>query len=245
MIRPLRRFAQSTIALLLTTGILSSMATVVLAQYVPPDRGLPGRREGGGTRGGCALTQPTLTALIPSQNFGLTVQEHPTFFWYVPQTNATTAEFVLMDGNQTVYETTIALPKTPGILQVSLPIDGTVPPLTIGKDYQWYFSIICNADDRSGDLLTRGWVQRQALTPDLAAKLAQVPVVDRSTAYAAAGIWYDAIATLADLKQSPSSAETQPSQLLKERWNTLLESVGLEAFADQPFIAEPTVLNQY
>jgi hypothetical protein len=237
MIRPLHRFAQPTLALLLTTGVFASMATTALAQYVPPDRGLPGRREGGGTRGGCALTQPTLTALIPSQNFGATVQEHPTFFWYVPQTNATTAEFVLMDGNQTVYETTIALPKTPGILRLSLPTDGTVPPLMIGKDYQWYFSIICNADDRSGDLLTRGWVQRQALTPDLAAKLAQVPVAERSTVYAEAGIWYDAIATLADLRQQPGSIGAQ-NQLLHDRWSNLLESVGLEAFADQPFIAE-------
>lgn len=239
MIRPLRRFTQPTVALLLTTALVSSMATLAVAQYVPPDRGLPGRREGGGTRGGCVLTQPTLTAMIPSQNFGATVEEYPTFFWYVPQTNATTAEFVLLDGNRTVYETTIDLPKTPGILRLNLPTDGSVPPLTIGKDYQWYFSIICNADDRSGDLLTRGWIQRQTKTSALATKLSQATVIDRSTIYAQAGIWYDAMKTLADLRQSQSSAGMQQSQLLSDRWHSLLESVGLEDFADQPFIEEP------
>lgn len=242
MIRPLRRFAQPAVALLLTTGILTSVATVAFAQYVPPNRGLPGRREGGGTRGGCIEAQPSLTALIPSQNFGTTVQPYPTFFWYIPQTTATTAEFVLMDGNQTLYETTIALPKTPGILPISLPGDGSVAPLTVGKDYQWYFSIVCNADDRSGDLLTRGWVQRQAVTPDLAAKLSQASAADRATVYAQAGIWYDAVATLANLQQPPLTPVALPQrQILSDRWSKLLESVGLGNFADQPFVAEPAI----
>ncbi|GAB4143253.1 MAG: hypothetical protein OHK0017_00390 [Patescibacteria group bacterium] len=33
----------------------------VLAEYIPPDRGVPGRREGGGTRGG---GKPTLKELV-------------------------------------------------------------------------------------------------------------------------------------------------------------------------------------
>ncbi|WP_088893390.1 DUF928 domain-containing protein [Leptolyngbya ohadii] len=237
MIRPLRHFAKPAAVVLLATGVLSSVATVALAQYVPPDRGLPGRREGGGTRGECILSQPTLTALIPSQNFGTTVKEYPSFFWYVPQTSATTAEFVLMDGNRIVYEKTIDLPRSPGILQVSLPQDGSVPPLTVGKDYQWYFSIICNADDRSGDLLTRGWVQRQALSPALATKLTQTPLAEHATVYAQAGIWYDAVEALADLRQQPvTPMGVRQSQLLSDRWNRLLGSVGLEGFANQPFI---------
>lgn len=240
MIRPLRCFAKPAAVLLLATGVLSSVATVALAQYVPPDRGLPGRREGGGTRGECIVSQPTLTALIPSQNFGTTVKEYPSFFWYVPQTSATTAEFVLMDGNRTVYKKTIALPRSPGILEVSLPQDGSVPPLTIGKDYQWFFSIVCNADDRSGDLLTRGWVQRQALSPSLATKLSQTPLADRAMVYAQAGIWYDAVEALADLQQSPTPAGIRQNARLSDRWNRLLGSVGLEGFANQPFIVSRT-----
>lgn len=228
------RFVRPAI-LLMATGLLLNSASIALAQYIPPDRGLPGRREGGGTRGGCLLNQPSLTALMPKTNFGYTVQAHPTFLWFIPQSSATTAEFVLWGENDTeIYRTMVQLPSEPGILRLSLPTDGSIPALEIGKDYRWSFAVVCDSEDRSGDLITEGWVQRKSLDPQLESQLAQATPLDRSTLYAQAGIWYEAISTLADLRQ------VQPGSLtVANRWRTLLSSVELGNLANQPMLNQP------
>lgn len=46
--------------------------------FTPPERGVPGRREGGGTRGiGCP---GSMTALIPESTMGRTASGQPAFF---------------------------------------------------------------------------------------------------------------------------------------------------------------------
>ena len=233
-LRHFSRFARPTL-LLLVTGLLLNSSPIALAQYVPPDRGLPGRREGGGTRGGCLLNQPSLTALMPKTNFGYTVQAQPTFLWFVPESTATTAEFILWSENDSeIYHTTIQLPTEAGIVRVSLPTDGSAPTLETGKDYRWSFAVVCDPEDRSGDLLTEGWVQRKDLDSQLESQLAQATPLDRSTLYAQAGVWYEAISTLADLRQAQPNNST-----VTNRWRTLLNSVELGEFVDQPILELP------
>jgi hypothetical protein len=235
----LNKLKQHTPALVLTVGIMGSMfsfasfASPALAQFTPPDNGMPGRREGGGTRGGCATQQPALTALIPKTNLGLTMQDYPTFFWYIPPNTAAAAEFVLLDQNNAeVYTAMVPLTHQAGVVQVSLPTDGTVPPLETGSLYHWYFSLICDPLDRSADQFTDGWVQRTHPSEALTQQLATAPDSAKFALYSEAGIWYDAIATLAALRQQqPENAE------FTQQWQTLLESVGLAAIADQPLAA--------
>lgn len=221
-------------SLLLSIGIVGSMVAVtlpILAQgFTPPDNGLPGRREGGGTRGGCAAQKPTLTALIPETNWGLTLQAYPTFFWYVPPNTATVAEFVLLDqANAEVYTAMMPLTNQAGVVKLSLPTDGSVPPLEADKLYHWYFSLICDPLDRSADQFTDGWVQRTLPSAELTQKLEAAPDQAKFAIYSEAGIWYDTIATLATLRQQqPENAE------LAQQWQVLLESVGLVTIADQP-----------
>lgn len=232
--RHFSRFARPAL-LLLVAGLLLNSAPIALAQYVPPDRGLPGRREGGGTRGGCLLNQPSLTALMPKTNFGYTVQAQPTFLWFVPESTATTAEFILWDEDDSeIYRTMIQLPTTAGIVRVSLPTDDSAPTLETGKDYRWSFAIVCDPEDRSGDLLTEGWVQRKDLDSQLENRLAQATPLDRATLYARAGVWYEAISTLADLRQAQPNSST-----VTNRWRTLLNSVELGEFANQPILESP------
>lgn len=214
-------------------GLTLSSALPTLAQFTPPDNGLPGRREGGGTRGGCATQQPALTALIPKTNLGLTLQEHPTLFWYVPPNTAAAAEFVLLDQNNAeVYTAMVPITNQAGLVQVSLPTDGSVPPLETDKLYHWYFSLICDPLDRSADQFTDGWIQRTQPSPELARQLEAAPEQAKFSIYSEAGIWYDAITTLATLRQQ------QPQNAgLAQQWQALLESVGLAAIADQPLAA--------
>ncbi|WNZ23512.1 DUF928 domain-containing protein [Leptolyngbya sp. NK1-12] len=216
--------------LLCVAGSVPALASLSLAQeFEPPDRGLPGRREGGGTRGECLVQQPALTALMPNTNLGLTVAEHPSFFWYIPQNGAAAGEFVLLDQtNAEVYKTIVPVSQA-GVVSVSLPADGSVPALEVGQSYRWYFSLICDPLDRSADVFTSGWIKRVEPSPSLTQKLAAATAEEQPKIYAEAGIWYEALSTLVQLRQ----AQPQNPALVSQ-WQTLLASVGLEQIADQP-----------
>ncbi|MBD2460764.1 DUF928 domain-containing protein [Oscillatoria sp. FACHB-1407] len=219
--------------LLLSIVLLSGFPLGAMAQeYIPPDRGAPGRREGGGTRGNCLRGEPPLIALIPNTNFGTTLEARPTFYWHVPPTNSPLAEFVLLDAEDNeVYRTTFQLSGNPGIMAFSLKDQADAPDLEVGKDYHWYFSLICDPGDRSGDIFAEGWIQRIAPPANLTNQLASTPAGDRATLFAQSGIWYDALNSLAILRQSQPRDPDVATQ-----WTTLLRSVGLDAIANQPFL---------
>jgi hypothetical protein len=175
-----------------------------------------------------------MTALMPNSNVGLTIADYPAFSWYVPQNSATAAEFVLLDqANSEIYKTVVPVANQPGVVSLSLPTDGTVPPLVVGKSYRWYFSLICDPLDRSADTFTSGWVQRIEPSSSLAQALTTAATEEKPDIYAKAGIWYEAVATLIKLRQE------QPQNVaLLNQWQTLLKSVGLEKIADQPLLPE-------
>lgn len=194
--------------------------------------GLPGRRVGGGTRGSCPATEKQLTALIPQNNLGLTAAAYPTFFFYVPKTPAPkTVEFVLRDEKDSqVYEKTLTVSGASGILSLSLPA-GELPPLEIGKNYQWYFSILCDPKNRAEDVSVDGWIQRVEPNPVLAAKLEKAPPDERAALYASADLWHDALVTLAQLRR-----ERPDDSAIAELWTKLLQSVGLDTIVREPLL---------
>lgn len=234
---PNRGIAASVFCLCMAGVIVSSSILPSSAQeFEPSDRGLPGRREGGGTRtrGGCLAQQPSLTALMPDSNFGRTIAAYPSFSWYVPQNQATAAEFVLLDpANAEVYKTIVPVAQQSGIVSVSVPTDGSISALEVGKSYRWYFSLICDPLDRSADAFTTGWVERVEPSATLTQELATAPTQEQPIIYAEAGIWYEAISTLVKLRHQ----EPQNVALLNQ-WQNLLQSVGLEEVADEPLLPQ-------
>jgi hypothetical protein len=233
-----RRTLSRALAIAFSAGLtLIAVPYEAFAQtYVPPDVGLPGRREGGGTRGECSAVDKTLYALMPTNNFGYTVDEYPTFYWYVPQIGAQAAEFVLLDeNNNEVFLTTFQIADQPGIISLSLPEQSGFPSLTPGENYHWFFSLICDFNDRSGDLYTDGWVQRTTLesNPSLAMQLSTAPAEDHADIYAEAGIWFNALDELAQGQiDDPSNLQ------LQSKWSNLLTSVGLEELIGDPFVLQ-------
>ncbi|MBD2180513.1 DUF928 domain-containing protein [Planktothrix sp. FACHB-1355] len=218
--------------------------------YEPdPSIGKPGRREGGGTRGPCAFSRDpgkTLTALVPviqrkagnsdtkTVAFGATIEGSPTFFFYVPPTAAQRADFSLQDKNdQNIYQTTFSITGDPGIVSVTLPSFANSGFLESKKDYFWSFALSCNSkaedsSDRSGVLAVNGWIQRVQANPDLAQKLGQATLRDKVALYTKAGIWYDALHSLAELRRSsPNDAS------LSGAWTNLLQSAGLDKLASE------------
>jgi hypothetical protein len=217
----------------------------IAQEYSPPDVGLPGRRDGGGTRGcwneltsaNSTVAQPPLhssieelpTALAPAENFGYTTLEHPTFFFYIPQLyaeKAVAADFTLMDeqGNE-IYSTAFQPSNTASVISIALPADGA-SALEPGNLYQWSFGLTCNLSDRSGDRVMDGWIQRTEPTAELAAALTNAAPATLPALYAQSGIWYDALASLVALQAEPSH-HTATAQ-----WLALLNSVGLNHIAE-------------
>lgn len=217
-----------------------------MAQYKPPGNlGTP-PTTGGGTRGRlkCAQDadnpQPPLTPLMPLEapnlnpnvnSLGLTVSEHPEFFVYIPQTSATEAQFTLMDQeNNKVYQTNLPLSEEPGIVSVSLPED--LPPLEVGKNYNWFFTVLCDPEDQSQNLVVGGWTQRRELEADLAAKLEKASRPgDRSFIYAQNGIWHDSLSILAE-----EIRNSNRNTLAMVQWKLLLESAGLDKVTEVPLL---------
>lgn len=107
-------------------------------------------------RGGCASrSQLSLTALVPKNKIARTVSDYPTFFFYLPQTEAELAEFILEDesGNQ-IYQQDLTIKNLSGVIGLSIPANTNVPPLEVGKNYTWKFTVVCDPDDRSSDQST-------------------------------------------------------------------------------------------
>ena len=211
----------------------------------PPDIREVARLEGGATRGGSFWRGQPPTALLPDSGTGLTVAEYPTIFVYVPllevpRTTVRTAEFVLRDekGNQ-VYATTFTLPDTEGIVSISIPATGTLTPLKIGKEYGWNFLLIPDPDDRAQNSLVEGSIKRVPLSPTLVRELQKASPNDRPAMYAEAGIWYETLTTLAELRRANPNDAT-----LANQWKDLLRSVGLNRIAEKNLLESLPISNQ-
>ncbi|WP_413172128.1 DUF928 domain-containing protein [Anabaena azotica] len=191
-------------------------------------RGAPSIIRGGARRGNSCVTTKneklSLTALMPTwNNEGQTVSENPNLYVYVPKTTSKLGEFLLIDdkGNE-VYQTNFIPPEQAGIVQVSIPATAA---LKIGKKYQWYFTIICNSEDRSQDEYVSGLLERTTLGSLLNLSLQQAVPLQRAEIYAKNKIWYDTISNIAPFRQENPEA-----------WAELLSSVGLEQFINEPFV---------
>lgn len=202
-------------------------------------RGRPGRKGGTATRSDCLTKGIPLTPLVPTSNLGLTVNEYPTFWFYVPYKpdEAMSGEFSLQDEQYNdVYRTPFTLAGTPGIVSISLP--STKAPLEIGKSYRWYFKIYCSpqeSSESSSPAFVQGWVRRMSLNDinrDLESQLkaGQTPL-DRIALYAKNGIWHETITGLAELRR------TSPRDVrLDDDWAYLLKTVGLEMLFQEPIV---------
>jgi len=205
--------------------------------FQPPEQGVPGRREGGGTRGlECPSAITALTALIPQSTMGQTISAKPTFFYYLPVALDKTVQFELADErDKTLYKKSFRMVTSrAGVVSVSLDSDDKAPALEVGKNYQWYFTIKCNPkNSTTDDVLVSGWINRTALAPTVKTELDRSPHRrTKLSIFAQQGLWYEYLATLAQLRiESPSDAS------LAIEWSAVLNSVQLGKIAQEPLVA--------
>ncbi|MEG4493827.1 DUF928 domain-containing protein [Microcoleus sp. D3_18_C4] len=218
----------------LLTPMQAVPAPMLLSQnvnFTPPDVTAPDNRQGG-THRGCKLRDGLfITPLIPESNIGLTLTESPTFFVYVSQP-AAQVEFILLnaDESEVVYETTLKNDKA-GIVGVSLSEKDKTKNIEVGKRYVWSFALACDPLERSGDYIVKGWMQRIEPQANLKNDLANPDPMAKVIAYAKNGIWYETLATLAEMRRrAPDDSR------LTAEWTQLLQSQGLESIATQPLV---------
>lgn len=181
-----------------------------------------------------STTRSTNYCFDTAENLALTVEERPTFWFFVPykSNEAAKGEFVWQnEANNDVYRTSFSLSGTPGIVSVSLP---STVSLEVNKSYQSYFKVYCSQQNLSNPVFVHGWVQRVVVKPDLEQLLkAAVSARSRVAIYAENGIWYSALTELAKLRQSEPK-----NTVFANDWANLLRDVGLENLAQKPIVQQ-------
>jgi hypothetical protein len=223
---------------------------------LPPNRGIAGNRSGAASR--ISTREPIeessnsnrrLTALVPEYKnstdprkfkpeltkvWGLTANEHPTLWFYIPyaQDSIARLDFVLRDRDNSVervvYQSPIQSPKNPGIINVALP--ETSESLAVDKLYQWELKLTMKRQ-RDRVVSVKGWIQRVDLAPQLSDRINQASADRQAALYAENGLWYDALSTLATLRQARSQ-----DPVIQQDWRNILKSVNLGRLANKPFI---------
>ena len=175
----------------------------------------------------------SLTSLVPKNKIGRTVSDYPTFFFYLPQTHAEIAEFILKDeSDNLIYEQALTIKNLSGVIGVSIPANTNVPPLEVGKSYTWKFTVVCDPEDRSSDQLETGIVRRVELSAEILGELdAADDPRQKTVIYAEKGIWQDALGTLAAARR----ANPKDTGLAAD-WESLLESATLGEIAKEPIV---------
>ena len=213
-------------------------------------RGAPPRTSGAGTRTGrnesenptvCLTSNPPLTALTPNNNVVTTVSGNPTLFWYVPKTQAKSAEFVLFDKDREklneIYRTTVAVKGTPGIVKLSIPASVS---LERGKQYLWKFSVICESENGGGAPFVAGAIERTELNWMEQRKLAAAKEpLQKAEVYAEAKVWQETLSLVAQLRY-----ERPYDFRVNNAWRDLLSSVQLGAIASEPLVECCTVTQE-
>jgi hypothetical protein len=183
----------------------------------------------------CSLAQPSndnksVKAVIPATNTGLTVASHPSIFVYVPQTNAQNGFFSIQDEESNYfYQTTIPLPKQSGVIEVHL--SDEVPALEVGKNYKWSLAMICRQYLEADSPFVTGWIRRVEPNKAISNISSSQVSLDMLNKLAADGIWYDAVSTMAKLRQLHPN-----NRNLVVSWQRLLEHSELSAIAYEPLL---------
>lgn len=192
---------------------LTAQASGDTVRWTPnEDRGQAGGTLSGGRRGQEAEcetseTATRLTLLVPSNGVSLlTTEANPTFSWHIATHEPTDMQFVLFDPRQAapIYLQTIQA-DTREIASVSLPTDKA---LEEGIRYRWTVIASC-PDGTNREIHARSFIERQD-GETLNQALNNASSLDRAVAYAAEGVWYDALAQLLMAHhQAPDNIEVQ------------------------------------
>ena len=200
--------------------------------FNPPGSGTPKDTSSGGSRDGlrCSQKEQSIQPLMPKRNYGLTLEERPAIFVYIPETSARKIVLAFRDETGEFYERAfLPIATRAGIVSFTLPARES--SLAVGKNYQWSLVVVCGETVQPDDPVVRGLVQRIARSPQIDSKLRQKTAIEQAMWYYKNGYWYDLLKVMTQAKQlHPNDAK------LNILWHDLLNSVGLSALASKPIL---------
>ncbi len=184
--------------------------------FKPPSN--PRRRSGyrttTGTRQGSCVgdSETAFTVLGPSETLGQTTSARPEFVWYLPPSETVyPVQFRLLAPNAQGIPApihTAELNYTGGFMRYQLPAE--VAALSPNTEYRWQVVVVCDEN-----YLSRSLNQERAfevITPSASLQqslAAATTEAERAVVYGEAGIWYDAIAQVAQPSNSQSATVRQ------------------------------------
>ena len=195
-----------------------------LPRWVPPARGAPRMRVGGGTRSAGGADVPRVEALTPEAT-GQTLSPSPSLYWHLSAPTKARVDFTLSHEASVspLVDQTLAGPFEAGVHRVDLA--GLGVKLEPGTEYQWYVSLVSDPEDRSSDVVAGGGVLLVD-TSALREEVARAPADEQVLVLARNGIWYDAVDALSRrIESAPADAQA------REQLAALLEQVGLDQIA--------------
>lgn len=200
--------------------------------YKPPLRGAPAGRVGGGTRSGSTRDMFVLSALVPEDS-GLTMSEQPSLYWFISTPTTLPVEVAISDprATQPVLETRLPSPVQSGVHRIKLTDLGV--RLAPGVAYRWSITVISDPNRRARDILAGGVIERVEAPAGLREKLAQSRKEEHPSLYAEAGLWYDALASISELIESPPHDTPHDVPQLRKQRSALLTQVGLPDLGDE------------
>ncbi|MGF1460397.1 MAG: DUF928 domain-containing protein [Leptolyngbyaceae cyanobacterium] len=209
----------------LSIAMLLGGCAIALPGLAQEQNEFPGRRVGGGTRGGCAIDASGVVALHPENNLGLTQRATPSLYLAVPESSDDYAVtfFLLDDTDAILYETTLEAGNKDELVGVQVPSD----ILKAGEHYPWYFLVTCEGVNPAAGVVVEGWLQQVMFEAPLT-DVDNEPSIEQIQAYQAAGLWSDAIALTAELISSnPEDAAYQA------QWFNLLAELELDTAIEE------------
>ncbi|MBD2180408.1 DUF928 domain-containing protein [Planktothrix sp. FACHB-1355] len=216
----------------------NQLKSLIEINFDPPSDGKPSDTAGGASRSpdgkvcpqDAKANTPWIAPLMPTTTQAKTAAKHPTLFVYMPETSARKVFFTLRDETKkNIYRTMLTITGQAGIVSIKIPDEA--PELETGKNYKWYFVVVCGNTVRPDSPGVEGEIRRVEPNPELNSQIQKATPVERAALYNNEGLWYDTIATVAELKRS------QPQDTkITTMWEELLKSVGLEAVSKQPLL---------
>ena len=205
-----------------------------LLKYTPPASAGTGIRtdgDGGSRAGGAKL--PSLFVLAPNHT-ALTTQAQPSLFWFqdgpAPKDVGARFELTLIDPKNPKpllkVGTELAAQKGDGAGIHRIQLARHKITLDPGVAYKWSVALVPDAHNRSQDLVASGVIQLTPPAAELATELAKADA-DKAAAYAASGVWYDALSALSDqIDAAPKDAALRAARA------DLLQQAGLKSAAE-------------
>ena len=207
-------------------------------QFNPPNNDAPGGNRSQtsantGSRDDCPTVETAITALVPKTNWGTTLAERPTLWFYVPYQQGTLTLILKDEATAAIFaRSDYPIEKGGGIM--GFPLPETVPSLEINRAYRWQVYFSCDPDIEPRFTEVQGVVERVAIDSKFKRSLASMSTVsEKVNLYAKQGLWHETIAEIIVTRQK------QPADpKLNELWLNLLADphVALEDFVSEPLV---------